>query len=179
MTWLVSINDNLLLEACEYAYQLRSEESNAKDGTSGKLTGQAILSPQNVPFRWFLSTTSMCRWGIIPAFLWCYAGFTVNSYTRSTRTKSACTQVISYPRSTCTQVQVSVSFQQEYPPVSVLRQQKTELWPRGLCPEGGWPPSPAYNVEPVTNTSSSPCANNGDGCRRVCSARRRPSRLYC
>ena len=28
-----------------------SEESNAEDGTSGKLTGLAILSPQNVPFR--------------------------------------------------------------------------------------------------------------------------------
>ena len=28
--------------------------------------------------------------------------------------------------------------------------------------QGGiWPPSPAYNVEPVTNTSSSSCANNG------------------
>jgi len=25
---------------------------------------------------------------------------------------------------------------------------------------GDWPPSPAYNVEPVTNTSSSSCANN-------------------
>ena len=28
-----------------------SEESNWEDGTSGKLTGLAILSPQNVPFR--------------------------------------------------------------------------------------------------------------------------------
>ena len=28
-----------------------SEESNAEDGTSGKLTGLAILSSQNVPFR--------------------------------------------------------------------------------------------------------------------------------
>ena len=28
-----------------------SEESNAEDGTSGRLTGLAILSPQNVPFR--------------------------------------------------------------------------------------------------------------------------------
>ena len=26
--------------------------------------------------------------------------------------------------------------------------------------EGGWPPSPAYNVEPVTNTWSSSCENN-------------------
>jgi len=38
-----------------------SEESNAEDGTSGKLTGQAILSPQNVPFRRFLSTASALR----------------------------------------------------------------------------------------------------------------------
>ena len=38
-----------------------SEESNAEDGTSGKLTGLAILSPQNVPFRWFLSITSALR----------------------------------------------------------------------------------------------------------------------
>ena len=44
--------------------------------------------------------------------------------------------------------------------------------------EGGWPPSPAYNVEPVTNTSSSCCVNNGDGRRRECSAWRRPSRVY-
>ena len=35
-----------------------SKESKAEDGTSGKLTGLAILSPQNVLFRWFLSTTS-------------------------------------------------------------------------------------------------------------------------
>jgi len=63
--------------------------------------------------------------------------------------------------------------------VSFLRQQKTELWPRGLCPGGEvWPPYPAYNVEPVTNASSSSCENNGDGRRRECSAQRRPSRLY-
>ena len=31
-----------------------SKESNTEDGTSGKLTGLAILSPQNVPFRRFL-----------------------------------------------------------------------------------------------------------------------------
>jgi len=36
-----------------------SEESNAEDETSGKLTGQAILSPQIVPFRWFLSTLAL------------------------------------------------------------------------------------------------------------------------
>ena len=58
----------------------------------------------------------------------------------------------------------------------VLRQQKTGVMTRG----GGFdlPSSPAYNVERVTNTSSSCCANNGDGCSRECSARRRPSRLY-
>jgi len=38
-----------------------SEESNAEDWTSGKLTGLAILSPQNFPFCWFLSTTSALR----------------------------------------------------------------------------------------------------------------------
>jgi len=38
-----------------------SEESNAEDGTSGQLTGLAILSPQNVLFRWLLSTTSALR----------------------------------------------------------------------------------------------------------------------
>ena len=37
---------------------------------------------------------------------------------------------------------------------------KRALWPRGLCPRG-LTFSPAYNVEPVTNTSSSSCANNG------------------
>ena len=46
----------------------------------------------------------------------------------------------------------------------VLRQQKTGLWPRGLCPGGGGGLTTvqAYNVEPVTtNTSSSSFANNG------------------
>jgi len=76
-------------------------------------------------------------------------------------------------------VRVSVSFQQKYPPGSVLRQRKTELWPRGLCPGGGLTSvSGAYNVEPVTNTSSSFCANNGDGRRRECSARQTASWLY-
>jgi len=32
---------------------------------------------------------------------------------------------------------------------------KRGLWPRG------WPPFVSYNVEPVTNTSSTSCANNG------------------
>ena len=49
---------------------------------------------------------------------------------------------------------------------------------QGGCVRGVDLTSPAYNVEPVTNTSSSSCANNGDGRRRECSARRRPSRLY-
>jgi len=50
---------------------------------------------------------------------------------------------------------------------------------QGGCVRGRvWPPSPEYNVEPVTNTSSSSCANNGDERRRECSARLRPLRLY-
>ena len=32
---------------------------------------------------------------------------------------------------------------------------------QGGCVRGGWPPSPAYNVQAVTNTSSSSCENNG------------------
>jgi len=46
--------------------------------------------------------------------------------------------------------------------------------------QGGFdlPSSPAYNVEPVTNTSSSSCANNGRRTPRwVLDARRRSSRL--
>ena len=39
----------------------------------------------------------------------------------------------------------------------VLRQQKMGVMTRGV----DLPLSPAYNVEPVTNTSSSSCANNG------------------
>ena len=72
-------------------------------------------------------------------------------------------------------VRVSVSFQQKYSPGSVLR-----------CPtaaeNGGYDQgqfdlhsSPAYNVEPVTNTSSSSCANNGRQTPRC--TRRRLSRL--
>ena len=70
---------------------------------------------------------------------------------------------------------VSASFQQKYPPGSVLRCPTAAE--NGGMTRGGWPPSsPAYmyNVEPVTNTSSSSCANNGrrtprwvlDACRR-------------
>ena len=56
----------------------------------------------------------------------------------------------------------------------VLRQQKTGVMTKGVDLRL----DPAYNVERVTNTSLSSRANNGDGCRRECSARRRPSRLY-
>jgi len=59
----------------------------------------------------------------------------------------------------------------------VLWLQPMDLWPRGLC-LGGLTSISGYYVEPVTNTSSSSCANNGDGRRRECSARRRPSQLY-
>ena len=55
-------------------------------------------------------------------------------------------------------------FNKKYPPGSVLRY-PTAAENRGYD-QGGFdlPSSPAYNVEPVTNTSSSSCANNG---RRV------------
>ena len=58
-------------------------------------------------------------------------------------------------------VRVSVSFQQKYPPGSVLWQQKTGVITKGVVSVGDLTSSPAYNVEPVTNTSSSSCANNG------------------
>jgi len=45
----------------------------------------------------------------------------------------------------------------------------------GCVRRGVWPPSAAYNVEPVTNNSSSSCAKNGDGHRREYSARRLPT----
>jgi len=53
------------------------------------------------------------------------------------------------------EVRVSVSFQQKYPPGSVLRCPTTTE--NGGYDQGGFdlPSSPAYNVEPVTNTSSS------------------------
>jgi len=61
----------------------------------------------------------------------------------------------------------------------VLWQQKTELWPRGFCLWGVWPPSPAYNVEPVTNTLRRRLVRTtSDGCCCECSARRTASRLY-
>ena len=49
---------------------------------------------------------------------------------------------------------------------------------KGLCSGGGLTSSPVYNVEPVTNTSSSSCANNGRRTPRwVLDACRRSSRL--
>jgi len=56
-------------------------------------------------------------------------------------------------------VRVSVSFQQKYPPGSVL--QCPTAAENGGYEQGGGvdlPSSPAYNVEPVTNTSSSSCS---------------------
>jgi len=57
-------------------------------------------------------------------------------------------------------VRVSVSFQQKYSPGSVLRcptAAENGVMTKGVVP-GEWgvdlPSSPAYNVEPVTNTSS-------------------------
>ena len=44
---------------------------------------------------------------------------------------------------------------------NVLRQQKTGVITKGVVSEGSLTFSPAYNVEPVTNTSSSSCANKG------------------
>ena len=41
---------------------------------------------------------------------------------------------------------------------------------KGVVSGEVWPPLRRINVEPVTNTSSSSCANNGDGRRRECSA---------
>ena len=60
-------------------------------------------------------------------------------------------------------VRLSVSFQQKYPPGSVPwcpTAAENGVMTKGVV-SGGWPPSPAYNVELVTNTSSSSCANNG------------------
>ena len=45
-----SVSTNLQLFTLASSF-LSSEESNAEDGTSGQLTGLAIFSPQNVPFR--------------------------------------------------------------------------------------------------------------------------------
>jgi len=75
-------------------------------------------------------------------------------------------------------VRVSVSFLQKCPPGSILRcptaveNGSYDQW--GCVGGGGLTSSPAYNVEPVTNTSSSSCANNG--CRGVLDARRRHRR---
>jgi len=69
-------------------------------------------------------------------------------------------------------------FYKKYPPGSVLRCPTTAengSYDQGSCVQGGLTSSPVYDVEPVTNTSSSSCANNGR--RGVLDARRRPSRL--
>ena len=61
-------------------------------------------------------------------------------------------------------VRVSVSFQQKYSPGSLPRcpmAAENGVMTKGVVYGEGWPPSPAYNVEPVTNTLSSSCANNG------------------
>jgi len=82
-------------------------------------------------------------------------------------------------------VRVSVSFQQKYKPGSVLRcptAAENRRYHQGGCVREGFDllSSPAYNVEPVTNTSSSSCANNGRRTPRWSSARhcRRSSRLF-
>ena len=78
-------------------------------------------------------------------------------------------------------VRVSVSFQQKYPAGSVLwcpTAAENGVMTKRVVSGGGWPPSPAYNVEPVTNTSTSSCANNGRRTPRwLLNACRRPSRL--
>ena len=69
-------------------------------------------------------------------------------------------------------------FYKKYPPGSVLRcpmAAENGGYDQGCCVRGSLTSSPAYNVEPVTNTSSSSCANNGrrtPRCARCC-----PSRL--
>jgi len=71
-------------------------------------------------------------------------------------------------------VRVSLSFQQKYPPRQCPAAAENGRYDQeGLCPGVDLPSSPASNVEPVTNTSSSSCANNGrrgdqvlDACRR-------------
>ena len=60
----------------------------------------------------------------------------------------------------------------------VLQQQKTGVMTKGVVSGEGLTSSPAYNVEPVTNTLSPSCVNNWyDRRRGVLDARRRPSRL--
>ena len=56
----------------------------------------------------------------------------------------------------------------------VLQQQKTGVMTKGVVSGGSLTSSPAYNVEPVTNTSSSSCANNGRRTPR-CARRSPPS----
>ena len=60
----------------------------------------------------------------------------------------------------------------------VLQQQKTGVMTKGVVSGEGLTSSPAYNVEPVTNTLSPSCVNNWyDRRRGVLDARRRRSRL--
>jgi len=60
-------------------------------------------------------------------------------------------------------IRVSVSFQQKYPPGSVLRCPMAAE--NGVMTKGvvyrGFNLHSSNNVEPITNTSSSSCANNG------------------
>ena len=60
-------------------------------------------------------------------------------------------------------VRVSVTFLQNTRRVlsyDVLRQQKTGVMTKGVVSGGSFTSFPAYNLDPVTNTSSSSCANN-------------------
>ena len=60
----------------------------------------------------------------------------------------------------------------------VLRQQKTGLWPRGLCPGGLTSVSRRVMSSPSQTLRRRLVRTTDDGRRRECSARRRPSRLY-
>jgi len=74
-------------------------------------------------------------------------------------------------------VRVSVSFLQKYLPGSVLRcptAAENAGYDQGGCVWGVLTSSPAYSVEPITNTSSSSCANNGRRTPR-CARRSPPS----
>ena len=59
----------------------------------------------------------------------------------------------------------------------VLRQQKTGVMTKGVVSGGSLTSSPAYNVEPVTNTRRRLVQTTNDGRRGVLDARRRPSRF--
>ena len=77
-------------------------------------------------------------------------------------------------------VRVSVTFLQNTRRVlsyDVLRQQKTGVMTKGVVSGGSLTSSPAYNVEPVTNTRRRLVQTTNDGRRGVLDARRRPSRF--